>query len=59
VSRTLTLPHATDEPEQVAEAVAALMRRVWRPSPRPLRLVGVRVAGLQRSGPARQLRLEL
>jgi len=59
VSRALTLPEATDEPEVVAEAVAALMRRTWRPTSRPLRLVGVRVAGLHPTPGARQLRLSL
>ncbi len=57
LSRSLTLPYPTDEPDELAEAVAVLMRRVWRPSPRPLRLVGVRVAGLEARGPSRQLRL--
>ena len=59
VSRALTLAQATDEPEIVAEAVAVLMRRAWRPTPRPLRLVGVRVAGLQPTPVGRQLRLSL
>lgn len=58
ISRALTLPLATDDADLVADAVALLMRRVWRPRPRPLRLVGVRVAGLQRTPGVRQLRLD-
>lgn len=58
ISRTLTLAASTDEPAVVAEAVAALMRRTWRPAPHPLRLVGVRVAGLQAAPTIRQLHLD-
>jgi hypothetical protein len=38
--------------------VALLMRRTWRPAPRPLRLVGVRVAGLEAAPLSRQLYLD-
>ena len=41
VSRSLTLPAATDDPEALADAAASLLDRVDRD--RPVRLLGVRL----------------
>lgn len=57
VTRSLTLGVATDEPEVVAEAGAALMRSWWAPEGHPLRLLGLRVSRLERRPASRQLPL--
>ncbi len=57
VTRSLTLGVATDDPQALAEASAALMRQWWAPEGRPLRLLGLRVSRLEPAPGIRQLPL--
>ncbi len=57
VTRSLTLGVATDEPQLLSEAAAALMRQWWAPEGRPLRLLGLRVSRLEPAPGVRQLPL--
>jgi DNA polymerase IV len=56
-TRALTLTVATDDSDALSEAAAALMRRWWAPESRPLRLLGLRVSGLELAPGLRQLPL--
>ncbi len=57
VTRERTLPEATNDPAAILEVVAELMRLHWSPTRRPLRLIGVRLAGLNQPAWFQQLRL--
>lgn len=56
-TRSLTLGVATEDRSVISEAAAALMRRWWAPEARPLRLLGLRVSGLEPAPGLRQLPL--
>ena len=56
-TRARTLPRAVAEPERVGPIARELLRRF--DPPRPVRLLGVRVAGLEAVGREEQLRLAL
>ncbi|HEX2922476.1 MAG TPA: DNA polymerase IV [Chloroflexota bacterium] len=56
-TRALTLTVMTDDADAISEAAAALMRRWWAPESRPLRLLGLRVSGLEAAAGLRQLPL--
>ncbi len=57
ITRSLTLGVATDDPQALSEAAAALMRQWWAHEGRPLRLLGLRVSRLEPAPDARQLPL--
>ena len=57
ITRSQTLSQPTADLAALEAAVAALMRQTWSPDPRPLRLIGVRVANLQPAPPVPQLPL--
>ena len=45
ITRSLSLPVPTDDPQAVRTAVAALMRHAWSRRAPPSRLIGVRLSG--------------
>lgn len=57
ITRSLSFGVPTDEPEAFCAAAAAIMRRAWTGTRRPLRLIGVRLSGLVPRPTVRQLRL--
>lgn len=57
ITRSLTLPTAINDEAAIRAAIAALMRQSRASDRRPLRLIGVRVSGLQPEALARQLPL--
>jgi len=57
ITRALTLPAPTNDEAAIRPAIAALMRQSWASDRRPLRLIGVRLSGLQPAATPRQLPL--
>ena len=58
-TRAMTLSACTQDAEVIREAAAALMRRCWALERLPLRLLGLRLSGLQPSSGFQQLLLDL
>ncbi|HZK67339.1 MAG TPA: DNA polymerase IV [Chloroflexota bacterium] len=59
VTRSITLECPTGDPAEIAGVAGGLMRRHWSSDCRPLRLLGLRVSGLERGTQWVQLRLPL
>jgi len=55
ITRDRTVPNPVDDGDEIAREAAALMRAHW--TRRPVRLIGLRVAGLRPTSPYRQLSL--
>lgn len=57
ITRGMSLPVPTDDPEAFSEAAATLMRLHWAPDHLPLRLLGLRVSNFEPNAGLRQLPL--